>query len=82
VLLTQNFSDDRTEKNEMGGACSAYGGWESLTQVWWGNLKKKRPLGKPRRRWEHNIKWIFRKWDVGTWAGSSWLRIGTGGRNL
>jgi hypothetical protein len=25
------------------------------------------------------IKWIFRKWDVAAWIGSSWLRIGTGG---
>jgi hypothetical protein len=40
----------------------------------------KRQFGKPRRRWEDNIKrWIFRKWDVGVWTGSSWLRIGTGG---
>jgi hypothetical protein len=23
--------------------------------------------------------WIFRKWDVVVWSGSSWLRIGTGG---
>jgi len=23
------------------------------------------------------LRWIFRKWDVGVWAGSSWLRIGT-----
>jgi len=23
--------------------------------------------------------WIFRKWDVELWTGSSWLRIGTGG---
>jgi hypothetical protein len=22
---------------------------------------------------------IFRKWDVGIWTGSGWLRIGTGG---
>jgi len=26
--------------------------------------------------------WIFRKWDVGVWTGSSWLRIGTGGGHL
>ena len=26
------------------------------TELWWGNLKGKRPLGKPRRRWEDNIK--------------------------
>jgi len=28
------------------------------------------------------IRWIFRKWDVGLWTGSSWLRIGTGGGHL
>jgi hypothetical protein len=27
-------------------------------------------------------RWIFRKWDVGVWTGSSWLRIGTGGGHL
>jgi hypothetical protein len=25
------------------------------------------------------LRWTFRKWDVGIWTGSSWLRIGTGG---
>jgi len=28
------------------------------------------------------LRWIFRKWDVGAWTGSSWLRIGTGGGHL
>jgi hypothetical protein len=28
------------------------------------------------------IAWIFRKWDVWLWTGSSWLRIRTGGENL
>jgi len=28
------------------------------------------------------LSWIFRKWDVGVWTGSSWLRIGTGGGHL
>jgi hypothetical protein len=23
----------------------------------------KRPLGRPRNRWEDNFKWIFKKWD-------------------
>jgi hypothetical protein len=23
------------------------------------------------------LRWIFRKWDVGAWTGSIWLRIGT-----
>jgi hypothetical protein len=46
-----------------------------------GKPEGKRPLGKPRLRWEDNIK-IFRKRDVGAWAGWSWLRIGTGGGHL
>ena len=28
------------------------------------------------------LRWIFRKWDVGVCMGSSWLRIGSGGRHL
>ena len=28
------------------------------------------------------IRWIIEKWGVGTWTGSIWLRIGTGGGNL
>jgi hypothetical protein len=26
-------------------------------------LEGKKPLGRPRRRLEGNIKWIFKKWD-------------------
>jgi len=45
--------------------------------------ERKRPLGRPRHGWEDNIKVdIFRKWDVGVWTGSSWLRIGTDSRHL
>ena len=28
------------------------------------------------------LRRIFRKWDVGAWTGSSWLRIGRGGGHL
>jgi hypothetical protein len=28
------------------------------------------------------LRRIFRKWDVGVWNGSSWLRIRTGGGHL
>ena len=43
-----------------------------------GKREGKRPLGRPRSRWEMILRWVFRKWDVGVWIGSSWLRIGTG----
>jgi hypothetical protein len=42
----------------------------------------RRLLGRPRRRWEDNIKWIFRKWKGVVGTGWSRLRIGTGGGNL
>jgi len=47
-----------------------------------GKPEGKRPLVRPRRRWEDNIKVGFRKWDMGVWTGSSWLRIGTVGGHL
>jgi len=28
------------------------------------------------------LRWIFKKWDVGVWTASNWLRIGTGGGHL
>jgi len=30
---------DETDKNDMGGACSTYGGEEVHTGVWWENLR-------------------------------------------
>ena len=42
----------------------------------------KRPLGRPRRRWEDNIKMDLQEVGCGVWTGSSWLRIGTGGGHL
>jgi hypothetical protein len=69
------------EKNEMGEVCSTY--WERrvVHRDLVGNPEGKRPLGRPRPRWEDNIK-IVRKWDVGAWTGSNWLKIGTGGGHL
>jgi hypothetical protein len=44
------------EKNEIGGACST--DWErrGLYRVLVGKPEGKRPLGRPRRRWDVNIK--------------------------
>jgi hypothetical protein len=55
---------DKIEKSEIGRACSAYGKRRGEYGVLVGKAEEKRPLGRPRRRWEDNIKMIFRKWDV------------------
>jgi hypothetical protein len=41
VLLTQYCSGDKTEKNEMGGICSAYGGEERRIQGFGGETRGK-----------------------------------------
>ena len=46
-----------------------------------GKPEGKRPLGRPRRRWEDNIKMDLREVG-GVETGWSWLRIGTGGGHL
>jgi len=40
----------------MGGACSAYWERRSVYRVLVGKPEGKRPLGRPRLRWEDNIK--------------------------
>jgi len=39
-------------------------------------------LGNPGVDGRIILRWIFRKYDVGVWIESSWLRIGTSGGHL
>jgi hypothetical protein len=60
------------------GHVARMGESRDVYRILMGKPEGKRPLGRHRLRWEGNIKWIFRKWDVRVWTGSSWLMIGTG----
>jgi len=42
----------------------------------------KRPLRRPRCRWEDNINMDLQEVGCGAWTGSTWLRIGTGSEHL
>jgi hypothetical protein len=44
-----------------------------------GRPEGRRLLGRPRRRWENNIKMDLQEVGWGAWTGLIWLRIGTGG---
>jgi hypothetical protein len=48
--------NDKIEKNEMGGACDTYGERRGVYRILEGKPEGKRPLGRPRRRREDNIK--------------------------
>jgi hypothetical protein len=43
-----------------------------------GKPEGKRPLGRPRRRWEDNIKMDLREIGWVLWTGLIWLRIRSG----
>jgi hypothetical protein len=50
-------------------------GWgreEACTEFWWVNLRGKRPLGRPRRRWDDNIKVDLQ--EVG-FGGMDWIEL-------
>ena len=71
----------KIEKNEVGGACGAYGRGERCEQGSSGETRGKRPLGRPRRRWEDNIKMDLQEVGGGGDCMEG-LRIGTGGGHL
>jgi hypothetical protein len=45
-----------------------------------GRPEGRRPFGRPRRRWEDNIKMDLQAVGLAAWIGLSWLRTGTGAR--
>jgi len=55
----------------MGGACGAYGEGRDVHRVLVWKPEGKRPLGRPRRRWEDNIKMDLR--EVG--GGGDWMEL-------
>jgi hypothetical protein len=62
----------------VGGACSKYGERKDVYRVLVVKHEGKRPLGRPRRRWDYN-KMNLQEVVCGTWTGLIWLRIGTVG---
>jgi hypothetical protein len=69
----------KSRKMKWAGHVARMGTRRGAYRILVGKPKGKRPLGKTRRRLEEIVKWIFRKWDWGAWAGMIWLRLGTGG---
>jgi hypothetical protein len=45
---------------------------EAYTGIWWGKLEGKRQIGRPRRRYEDNIKMDFQEVEYG---GKDWIEL-------
>ena len=56
----------------MGRACGTYVGRERCAQGVGGEIEGKNPLGRPRRRWEDNIKMDLE--EVGRGCGD-WMEL-------
>jgi hypothetical protein len=56
----------------MGRACSTKGEKRNAYRILVGKLEGKRPLGRPRRRWEDNIRMDLR--EIG-WGGMDWIDL-------
>ena len=62
----------------MGWACSTYGERRAVDRILVRKPEGKRPLGRPRRRWEDNIKMDLQEVGGVVGTGWSWIRIGRG----
>jgi len=56
----------------MGGACSTYGQRKGVCRVLVWKPEGKRPLGRPKRGWEDNIKMGIHKVGCG---GMDWIEL-------
>jgi len=63
---------DQIEKNEIGGACSKYGGEGRVYRVLVGKPDGRKPLGRYRRGWKDNVKMDLREVKYG---GTDWIDL-------
>jgi hypothetical protein len=61
--------------HEVGGTCGTHGEKRSVYTVLVGRPEGKSPLGRPRRRWEDNIKMDLRETGM---DGANWIRLARG----
>jgi hypothetical protein len=72
----------KSRRLRWAGHVARMGEDRGVHRVMVGKPEEKRPLGRPRRRWEDNIKMDLQEVGEVVGTGWSWLRIGTGGGPL
>jgi hypothetical protein len=69
----------KSRRMRWAGHVTSMGEGRNVYRALVGKPEGKRPLGRPRRRWEDGIKMDLREIVLGVWSGFTWLRIGTVG---
>jgi hypothetical protein len=71
----------KSRRMRWAGHVARMGEERKVYKVLVGNPEVRRPLGRPRRRWEDRIRMDLREIGLGggVWIGFDWLRTGTGG---
>jgi hypothetical protein len=62
----------KSRRTRWAGHVARMGEGRCVHRVFVGRPESKRPLGRPRRRWEDNIKMDLREIDI---DGSNWIRL-------
>jgi hypothetical protein len=70
ICTHPNCAGDKIENNEMGGHLAWLGEGRDIYMVLVGKPEGKRPLARPRRRWEDNIKGDLQEMGYG---GMDWI---------
>jgi hypothetical protein len=65
-------SPSQVKEDEMGRACSTNGEKWNAYRILVGKPERRRPLGRPRRRWVHDIKMNLR--EIG-WGDMDWIDL-------
>jgi hypothetical protein len=61
ILLPRYYSGDQIKKNDMAGHMARMGDKRCACSVLVGRPEGKKPFGRPRRRWEDNIKIVLQE---------------------
>jgi hypothetical protein len=69
----------KSRRIRWAGHVARMGKRKGVYRVLVGKPGGKRPLGRPRYRWEDNILVNLQDVGWGAWTGLIWLKIGTGG---
>jgi hypothetical protein len=69
----------KSRRMRWAGHVARMGEERKLYKVWVGKPEGKRPLARPRRKWEDGIRMDLGEIGLGVWIGFDWLRTGTDG---